>query len=305
LSAPRGALIIDAAKLAVHVAGTELNVAAAVARMGYRAAWLSRLPDTSLGRRVTEHARVCGVDERFVKWQRQGRLGTYYYEPGAAPRSGRVIYDRTNSTAASMEFGDFDWNSLAEVRCLHVTGITAGISDRGANLVQQAIQWARERGTQVIFDLNYRALLWGAEQCRRTIEPMLGSADVLLTTARDANQVLGVEGTPEQILQTLQRRFGCEAIAVTIGSEGAVAGVGNHYFNVPGYPVEIVNRIGAGDSFAAGVICGMLENDFSRGVQYGVAMSSLILTITGDTFAFSRKEVLDLLQEGPGANIVR
>ncbi len=304
-SAPLGSLIADAPTFSVHVAGTELNVAAAVARMGYHAAWLSLLPATSLGRRVAEHARLSGVDDHFVKWAPEGRLGTYFFEPGTSPRSARVIYDRANSTATTMEFGQFDWPRLTRARFLHLTGITVGISRQGAELVRRAIEWARNEGIHVVFDVNYRALLWNPQLCRRQLEPLLANIDVLLTSSRDAEIVFGLEGPPEKILQKLLEICGCKMAALTTGAAGAVGWSGQEYLFVPGYSVEMVNRVGAGDSFAAGILFGLLEGDFHRGIRYGVAMSALTLTLAGDTFAFTRQEVDDLLEFGPGATIVR
>jgi 2-dehydro-3-deoxygluconokinase len=107
------------------------------------------------------------------------------------------------------------------------------------------------------------------------------------------------------VLQALHERFSCKAVALTTGSAGAVGWVAQHSFVVPGYTVQIINRIGAGDSFAAGVICGLLENDFRLGVRYGVAMSALTLTVSGDTFAFARPDVLSLLERGSFVSIVR
>ncbi len=305
LSAPLGSLIADAPTLSVHVAGTELNVAAAVARMGYHSAWLSLLPANSLGRRVTEHARLCGVDDRFVQWSAEGRLGTYFFEPGTSPRSARVIYDRANSTATTMEFDQFDWPRLTRARFLHVTGITVGISQRGAELVRRAIEWARSHGIRVVFDVNYRALLWNPRLCRSQIEPLLAGIDVLLTSARDAGIIFGLEGPPEKVLESLQQVCGCKMAALTTGADGAVGWSGQEYLFVPGYSVEMINRLGAGDSFAAGVLCGLLEGDFHRGIHYGVAMSALTLTSASDAFAFTRQDVRDLLEFGPGATIVR
>jgi 2-dehydro-3-deoxygluconokinase len=305
LSAPLGSLIVDAQNLSVHVAGTELNVAAAVARMGYRSAWLSVLPDNALGRRVTEHATLCGVDESQVKFVKDGRLGTYFFEPGVEPRPARVIYDRTNSTAAAMAFEDFDWKKLTTARLLHLTGITAAISPQGADLVERALTWARQHQMTSVFDLNYRALLWSCQECRQVLEPLLGMVDILLTSARDAAAIFELEGPPEKVLQALHERFSCKAVALTTGSAGAVGWVAQHSFVVPGYTVQIINRIGAGDSFAAGVICGLLENDFRLGVRYGVAMSALTLTVSGDTFAFARPDVLSLLERGSFVSIVR
>jgi 2-dehydro-3-deoxygluconokinase len=202
-----------------------------------------------------------------------------------------------------MQFDQFDWSRLTGARFLHLTGITAAISPAGAELVRRAVGWAREHQIPVSLDVNYRSLLWSPDRCRQTLEPLLPGVELLLVSARDAGTVFGLSGEPERVARTLGQR--CRQVALTTGEAGAIGYKEGKCFVVPGYKVDILNRIGAGDSFAAGVLWGLLEGDFGRGLEFGVAMSALTLTIAGDSFSFTRQDVENLVAHGPGLNVVR
>jgi 2-dehydro-3-deoxygluconokinase len=127
---------------------------------------------------------------------------------------------------------------------------------------------------------------------------MLEKADLLICGQSDASTVFGLSGEPAAVLHALQKRFGVKRVAMTTGETGAVGLEGDTVHTVDGYPVEIVDRIGAGDAFAAGVICGLLEGKFELGLRYGVAISALQLTLSGDLFRLSRTDVLRLMESG-------
>jgi 2-dehydro-3-deoxygluconokinase len=298
LSVPPNMLLAEAPHFNVHTAGAESNVAVAVARMGYRARWLSRLTDNILGRRITHELSSFGVDCSQVVWTPEDRVGTYYLEFGAQPRPTRVIYDRAYSAASKMEAGTFDLSQLSASRILHLTGITPALSDGCYDLIAAWIEQARKQRVTIVFDVNYRAMLWSPETASAKLSPLLDKVDLLICGQSDAATVFGLDGEPEAVLRALQQRFAVRRVAMTVGEAGAIGLDGDTLYIVDGYPVEIVDRIGAGDAFAAGVICGLLEDDYELGLRYGVAMSALQLTLSGDLFRLSRADVLRLLESG-------
>jgi 2-dehydro-3-deoxygluconokinase len=298
LSVPSNMLLAEAPHFNVHSAGAESNVAVAVSCMGYRTRWLSRLTDNALGRRIVHELSSYGVDCSEVVWTDEDRIGTYYLEFGAQPRPTRVIYDRAHSAASKMDAGTFDPAQLSETRILHLTGITPALSDGCYDLIAAWIEHARKQNVIIVFDVNFRALLWSAEECASRLSPLLEKVDLLICGQSDAATVFGVKGEPEQVLRTLQQRFGVQRVAMTTGEAGAVALENDTVHTADGYPVEIIDRIGAGDAFAAGVICGLLEGDYALGLRYGVAMSALQLTLSGDLFRLSRADVVRLMESG-------
>lgn len=305
LSAPAETLLADTPILDAGVAGAESNVAVAVARMGYQTRWLSRMTDNFIGRRLVHEIAVHGVDCSQVIWTDSDRVGTYYLEFGAQPRLTRVIYDRAHSAASKMGPQTFDLAHVAEARILHLTGITPALSESCCALVAHLLQHARQNRQMVVFDVNYRALLWSAEQCAAQLTPLLEQVDVLICGRQDAATVFKLEGEPAEALQALSERFGVPRVAMTLAEAGAIALDNGQLHTANGYPVEIVDRIGAGDAFAAGLICGLLENDFGLGLRYGVAMSALQLTLRGDLFRLSRADVGRLMHSGIEARPLR
>ncbi len=162
LSVPAGERLDDARRLDVEYGGAECNTCVALARLGRRAAWVGRLPDHALGNAVLRAVRADGVDVSAVKRAPGERIGTYFIEYAGAPRAIQVIYDRADSAAARMTVGDVDWDYLLEARVLHISGITAGLSDSCHAVVAEAMRRARAAGVTVSFDVNYRAKLWSA-----------------------------------------------------------------------------------------------------------------------------------------------
>src|SRR5919202_1597120 len=160
---PKGFIRLEeASELELRIGGTESNVAIALARLGLRPAWASRLPRNPLGELTARRILSFGVDVSHVRWVDGARMGLYFIEPGAAPRSSLVLYDRAHSAASSMTPDDFDWSVLGRARHVHLTGITPALSATAAETVARALAEARGRGRTVSFDVNYRARLWPA-----------------------------------------------------------------------------------------------------------------------------------------------
>jgi 2-dehydro-3-deoxygluconokinase len=288
----------EATELEVRVGGSESNVAVALCRLGMRAAWASRLPLNPLGHLTARRLRSFGVDLSAVQWAADERMGLYFIEPGAAPRSSLVLYDRAASAASRMAPEDFDWSMLDRARHLHVTGITPALSESAAATVAAAINTARERGRTVSLDVNYRARLWPARAAREALLPLVREVDLLICTAADAEIVFGLSGAPEQVLAGLGELSHASLIAMTLGAEGAVLWDRNTLHRAAPFAVQAVDRVGAGDAFDAGLLWGFLNGDPARGLRFGMAMAALKHTYPGDEFIGSLAEVEALLESG-------
>jgi 2-dehydro-3-deoxygluconokinase len=261
---------------------------------------------------IANRGREHGVDVR-IEWTTEGRAGLYFAELGAAPRVSSVLYDRAASAMCRIAPGTIDWPSVFRgARWLHVSGITPALSESAAAVTAEALMAAKRAQLIVSYDLNYRAKLWSAERALAVEEPLMEYVDVLITTEEDTRVVLGMSagGTSqpadaepyEEIARALERRFDLRAVAVTLPMGLAssccavVAGEGKTY-RAPRYDVNVVDRIGAGDAFSAGLIVSRLENrGWDDAIRYAAAMAALKHTIPGDFCLVTRGEVDELLR---------
>jgi 2-dehydro-3-deoxygluconokinase len=314
LSPPNFRRLENAHTLDVQVGGAELNTAVALARLGRSAAWVSRLTDNPLGRLVANRAREAGVAVDHVLWTPEDRVGVYFVEFGAAPRASGVLYDRKGAAIANVRPGMVPWKAVfAGARWFHVTGITPALSPGAAEATREALEATRAAGVGVSIDLNYRAKLWTEEEAGRCMAWLMPSCDVLITTEEDAERVFGVAGQDyADVAAQLARRFSLKAVAVTLRDNPlvwrngwtAVAWQDGRLLRTRSYEVEIVDRLGAGDSFAAGLIHGLLDGDLQKGLDYGVAASAIKHSIPGD-FAWVTRAEVEALLKGSGLRISR
>jgi 2-dehydro-3-deoxygluconokinase len=285
----------EAAELELRIGGSESNVAVALARLGLKSAWVSKLPVNPLGKLVARRLQSLGVDVSHVLWTDDGRVGVYFIEPGAAPRPSRVLYDRAGSAASTLRPEEVPMALIAASRHLHLTGITPALSEECRRAVQRAIEVAREAQLTISFDVNYRAKLWSAVEARAVLEPLLSQVNLLISTEADARLLFEMSGSADEIASALRTHFRAEAVALTCGGEGAVCCDGD-IKRAPAFPVSEVDRVGAGDAFDAGLIYGYLNGDVGYGIQFGMAMAAIKHSIPGDEFISSSEEVLALLQ---------
>lgn len=298
LSVPPGTRLETAHSFDVHVAGSEANVSVALARLGRSVAWLSSLPEGPLGRKVSTELAGHGVDISHVRWVPDARLGIFYVELTLPPRRVTTVYDRRDSPAAKMSPSDFPWSVVAESRLVHVSGITPALSSSCRQLCEELA--ARARGSDVAFslDVNYRAKLWGVDEARSCLESLATGADLLIVGREDARDVFDLQGEPEAVLSGLVERTGAHHLVLTLGRDGAAFHTPTGTGVVPGVPATIVDRLGAGDAFTAGVIDGFLAGDLERGVRFGTAMGSLALGSAGDQVITTVTEIEDVLRGG-------
>lgn len=307
LSPPDFRRLEQAHSLEVQAGGAELNTAVALVRLGHSAAWVSRLTRNPLGRLLENQVRATGVRTDQVVWTDEDRVGLYFVEFGAAPRPSSVLYDRRDSAMARIHPGMVDWPAVfADARWFHVTGITPALSTSAAEATREALQQARAAGVRTSIDLNYRAKLWSTAHARQCMTEFMQWCNVLITTEEDAEKVLGVTGKDyEAVARELGERFPLQLVAITLRENPlvwknrwtAIAWHKSGLYRTRTYEVEIVDRLGAGDSFAAGLIHGLLNNeDPQHALDWGVAVSALKHSVPGDFACFSPAEVEALVQ---------
>jgi len=299
LSVPTGRRLDDTRLLDLELAGAESNVSVALARLGWRTGWVSRVPDHALGQAILRALRSDGVDVSAVKCAPDERLGTYFIEYATPPRTTQVIYDRADSAASHMTTADIDWDYLLDTRVLHLTGITAALSENCYDLLAEAIRRAHAVGVIVSFDVNYRAKLWTADTAGEKLRPLIANADILLCKGADATALFDCQGEPRQLMAELQLLTRAPAIFCTFGEQGAALLCGDEFVTQPALPVQIVDRIGSGDAFAAGVLDGWMSGDTStkdssawrEGLRRGVALAAIALSQYGDRVLSTQAEL--------------
>jgi 2-dehydro-3-deoxygluconokinase len=314
LSPPNFGRLEQCRSLDVMVGGAELNTAVCLARLGRKSSWISRLPSSAIGRLIANQARSAGVATGDIVWTKDDRAGLYFLELGAAPRASGVIYDRKDSAMARITPGIIPWSEvLAGARWFHVTGITPALSQTAAEVTREALQAARRSGARVSIDLNYRAKLWSPAEAGRWMTEFMQYCDVLVTTEEDIERVFQIKGRDhEEAAVLVTRRFPIEVVAVTLrenplvwkNSWTAIALHKGTIHRTRTYEVEIVDRLGAGDSFAAGLIHGLLDDDLQKGLDYGVAAGALKHTIPGD-FNWITLEEVETVLKSPDLRITR
>ncbi|MBO8141726.1 MAG: sugar kinase [Firmicutes bacterium] len=288
-----GERVRDAHRFHVHVAGSELNVAASLAHLGQRVRMVTALPASPLGalarRKIASYGVVLAGDMAAP-----GRMGTYYYEPGVPPRPAVVTYDRDGSAFSRYPWTRFDWSkAVAPAGVLFTTGITAALSPEAAGGIRAAMEAAHQAGILIAFDVNYRSKLWPASEARRVLLPLLERVQYLFTSWDDAVDVLGAPGdSPETLLEWLARQFSLRCATMVYNPPDADPAVrwraaawceGRYVFHDETAPVQTVDRVGAGDAYAAGFLWALLETgDVREGVRLGSAMMALKCTYRGD-----------------------
>jgi 2-dehydro-3-deoxygluconokinase len=309
--------------------GGEANVAVSLANFGEEVEYVTRLPKNELGDACLMSLRGYGIHTEHVA--RGGeRIGIYFLETGAAQRASKVIYDRANSSFAAIQPGMIDWQNVFEgADWFHWTGITPAVSQGAAEVCREAIQAAREMGLTVSCDLNFRAKLWKwGKPAGEVMTDLVGMCDVALGNEEDAEKVFGIKAPEADVaagkVEADHYRFVCEELAkkfpslktISITLRGSLSashntwsGVlwtraepgrseGGKFFSAPTYDIlPIVDRVGGGDSFMAGLIYGLRKynDEPQKGLNFAAAAACLKHSILGDFNAVSVSEVETLM----------
>jgi 2-dehydro-3-deoxygluconokinase len=293
LSPPRGDRLERTRSFDVQAGGAESNVAVAASLLGLDAVWLSKLPDSPLGRRVVRELRGHGV-RTGVAWDRtdERRLGTYYLEHGGAPRGTEVIYDRTDASVTTTTPDELATGVVADADTFYTSGITPALSDTLKETTGTLFEVAAQGGTTTAFDLNYRSKLWPPAAAKETYEALLPHVDVLFAAERDVREVLDRDGDAVQLAHGLATDFDSDTVVVTRGEKGAVGIRGGEVFEQPVYESDTFDAIGTGDAFVGGFLTARADGgDVERCLTYGAATASLKRTIDGDIAVVTPAEV--------------
>lgn len=316
LSTPSHERFIQADNFDVNYGGGEANVAVSLAGFGHDAQFVTAVPDNEIGECALSTLRKYQVGTKYVAKEGE-RLGIYFLESGSSVRPSKVIYDRAHSSISTVKPEAFDFDQIFEgVDWFHFTGITPAISDNAAELTEAALKKAKEHGVKVSVDLNFRKKLWTSEKAQQVMTRLMKYVDVCIGNEEDANLVLGFkpEGSDvtsgnlklsgyQSIFEQMTQKFGFEYCVSSLRvsrsasdngwSACIYSGKTGEFYHSREYSITpIVDRVGGGDSFAAGVICGLLDGkDFKEALEFGVAASALKHTIPGDINLVTRKEV--------------
>lgn len=304
LSVGAGTRLAEARHLDVHAAGAESNVCAALAGLGRRTGFVTRLPRNPLGELVARRLRTWGVDANGIVWASEGRIGTYFVELAAPPLPIRITYDRAGSAFTHLTPEEVDWDRLLDTRMVHLTGITPALGPSCRHIVNEAVARAKDRGVRVAFDVNHRARLWSAQEAAEALKPIVRDADLLFCKKDDAETLFGLSADDASCLAELRELSGARDVVLSLGAEGALASDNERTYHRTALPVTVVDRIGAGDAFAAGVIDGVIDGRLEAGLDTGTHLAALALAQHGDVVLASRDEV-DAMARVGGPDVLR
>lgn len=328
LKSPGNERLFQSPVLEATFGGGECNVAVSLANYGVPVAFVTAVPANNVGDAAVAEARSFGVDTSFIK--RQGeRLGTYYLETGSNQRASKVTYDRAYSSIATAKPGDFDWDEVfAGAEWFHITGITPALSQSAAELSLEAVKQARAKGLQVSCDYNYRKNLWKyGKQAPEVMRELVKYVTVGIANEEDCQKSLGITidvdvhsgeldtAKYSQLAQRVLDEFpNLEKQAITLRESrsadvngwGACLHNGKEFLTSRHYEItDIVDRVGGGDSFAGGLVYGLLSYDDQKALEFATAASCLKHTIPGDFNRVSVSEVEALMKGDASGRVQR
>ncbi len=299
LAAPAPQRLEQTGSLDVQVGGAEANVAVACARLGLRTALISALPAEHVwGDRTVRELTSHGVDCAGVLRRPASRMGLYFLEYGAAPRPVRVLYDRRDSAVARLVPDEVDWALVRRARLLHLSGVTAALGDNLRDVLRRALAEAAGAGVPVSFDVNYRSRLWAPKAAREFLQEILPRLRYLFVGSDDAHTVFELVGSPEDVLKGLRALAPGAIIALTLGEGGSAVLTDGAAVLRPSrlYTVSVVDRVGAGDAYAAGFLWATLTGRTAQqAVNAATALAALKCTVWGDVPLVTRAELDELL----------
>lgn len=329
LSPPGFERFLQSPQLVATFGGGEANVAVSLAQFGCESHYVTRLPSHAIGEAAIKALRAEGVRTEHIL--RGGdRVGVYYAEAGASQRASQVIYDRARSSIAEMAPGSIDWAAVfSGAQWFHCTGITPALGDQAAACTADALQAARAAGARVSMDLNFRKKLWSEKKAQSVMRPLMAHVDVIIANEEDIQSVLGFEvhGTDVTSGQLdldayrttaaeVASTFDIAQVAITLRESHSASDNGwsavlydtasEEFHQSQRYDVRLVDRIGGGDSFAGGLIYGLVSGRSSlEALRFAVAASALKQSIPGDFNRVSVDEVERLAKGDASGRVQR
>lgn len=318
---------VQSKEFGVVYGGGEANVAVSLANYGKDAYFVTKLPKHEIGQSAVNELRRYGVNTSLIT--RGGeRVGIYFCEKGASQRPSKVIYDRAHSAIAEAKKEDFNWKEIFEgAEWFHFTGITPALSDNCAEITLEAVKAAKEAGVTVSVDLNFRKKLWSTEKAGKVMGEIVKYCDVVIANEEDAEKVFGIKAEEtditsghlsdegyKKVAQELVDRFGLKYVAITLRESFSASDNGwsamlydtKEFYKSKRYDIRIVDRVGGGDSFGAGLIYGLSSGMSNQdALEYAVAASCLKHTIEGDFNLVSVEEVETLMKGDASGRVQR
>lgn len=328
LSTPGYTRFVQSDSLDVCYGGGEANVAVSLANYGHNAYFVTKLPKHEIGQSAVNALRRYGVNTDYIV--RGGdRVGIYFLETGASMRPSKVIYDRSHSAIAEAKVEDFNFDEIFKgATWFHFTGITPAISKNGVELTKAAVKAAKKAGCTVSCDLNFRKKLWSSEEAIKVMTELMEYVDVVIGNEEDCEKCLGFKpgssdvttGNLEldgykSIFKQMVDKFHFKYVVSSLRESysasdngwSALIYDGKEFYHSRKYDIRIVDRVGGGDSFASGVIHGLLtyKDDMKKALEFAVAASALKHTINGDFNLVSKEEVETLMNGDASGRVQR
>jgi 2-dehydro-3-deoxygluconokinase len=306
--------LVQAGEFTARFTGGEANVAASLALWGHEATAVSKVPTHEIGQACVNYLRRFGVNADFVT--RGGdRLGILYVETGASQRPSKVLYDRAHTSFREARPEDFDWEAiLAGRNWFHFTGTAPALGQGVRCVLEDALRTAKRLGVTVSFDCNYRSTLWSVAEARAVLPPLMQYVDMFVGTSHDAELLFDIPGEPPESAARLRERYGFRHVAYTLrqAASASINRLAGLFCSDDGswtsreYEMHMVDRIGGGDAFTAGLVHGIVSGwAGKRTVEFAVAASCLKHSIPGDFNLVSLEEVEQLVETGEAGRVRR
>lgn len=329
LAAPGFTILFQKDSLDATFCGGEANVAVSLANFGIQSSFITKLPYNELGKAAVNSLRYFGVETEKIVYG-DGRMGIYFLEKGASQRPSKVIYDRKFSAISLATEDDFDWDTIFNnIDWFHWTGINPALSENMARICLLACKKAKEKGITISCDLNYRGKLWTPERAQSIMPELLKYVDICIVNEEDAEKALGIksEGTDTnsamickegyiKSAKSICKLYGCKYVATTLRKSYSAsingwsamlydAEIEKAFFSDE-YKIQLVDRVGGGDSFAAGLIYGLCMQKSNQSViDFATAASCLKQTMEGDYNRATVADVENLLSNGGNGRVQR
>lgn len=303
--------------------GSELNVVSGCSLLGLRTGLITKLPNNEIGKFIINKIRYCGVsDDYIVRDERKdARLGVYYVESGAYPRKSTVLYDRKDSSITTLGIDEIPQEVYASTRAFHVSGISLALNLQLREVVLELVKRFKQQGVLISFDVNYRANLWEEDEARAVVEQIMPYIDILFVSEETSRRMMARTGTLPEIMKGYCQQYGIKVVATTIRqalsptrhsfNSKIYCAVEDRFYEEEGYEnIEVVDRIGSGDAYLAGVLYGLLKDgDLQQALEFGNAMSAVKNTIPGDLPSSDSKEIRSIIAThkhiGPSSELNR
>ncbi len=283
--------------------GSEFNVASGAANLGVRSAIVTKLPKNKIGHFICRRIRYGSVSDDYVVWDTSDdkRLGIYYYESGVYPRKSAVVYDRAGASVCSLVPQEIPSSIYTQTRIFHISSISLALGKTLRATALDMIRRMKDNGVAISFDVNYRAALWSEDEAREVVESILPMVDILFVSEETSRRMLRRTGTLDRIMRGYADTYGCRIVATTKREvisptrhnfTSRIYFDGKFYEEEPYKNIEVIDRVGSGDAYVAGVLFGILTgHDVAQALSYGNALSAIKNTVSGDMSISSLDEV--------------